>query len=130
MSLRSAYRTADRNSRIFEVDHPATQAQKRQRLAEAGIAAPQNLVFVPLDFEHLTLVAAGFRRDAPAFFPGRASPCTCLKRRCSKRWSCFPGWRRAAQAGCKPHRARHYRPIFLTIWKAGRLSLASRNTLM
>jgi|GEM_PF-3774283 len=72
MSLRSAFRTEDRKSRIFEVDHPATQAQKRQRLAEAGIAAPQTLVFVPLDFEHLTLAgaldAAGFRRDAPAFF--------------------------------------------------------------
>ncbi|EFL49973.1 methyltransferase [Solidesulfovibrio fructosivorans JJ]] len=67
-----AYRTADRDSRIFEVDHPGTQAKKRQRLAEAGIAAPENLVFVPLDFERRTLAealdAAGFRRDEPAFF--------------------------------------------------------------
>jgi len=36
-----AYRGALRGRlRIFEVDHPATQAWKRQRLAEAGIPLP------------------------------------------------------------------------------------------
>ena len=36
---------------VYEVDHPATQAWKRQRLAEAGIAVPPDLMFAPLDFQ-------------------------------------------------------------------------------
>ena len=40
-----------RQIRIYEVDHPATQAWKRQRLAEAQIALPPWLIFVPVDFE-------------------------------------------------------------------------------
>ena len=35
---------------IFEVDHPATQAQKRERIAAAGWAIPHHLHFVPVDF--------------------------------------------------------------------------------
>ena len=50
--------------RFFEVDHPATQAWKRQRLAEAGIPLPSSLVFAQVDFQHATLAeglaAAGF----------------------------------------------------------------------
>jgi len=61
-----------RQIRIYEVDHAATQAWKRQRLAEAQLAIPPRLIFVPVDFERddlgETLVAAGFQRDAPAFF--------------------------------------------------------------
>ncbi len=57
---------------IYEVDHPATQAGKRQRLAEAEIAFPPWLTFVPVDFEHddlgEKLAAAGFQPNAPAFF--------------------------------------------------------------
>lgn len=41
--------------RIFEVDHPHTQAAKRARLAEAGIAMPPNAAFAPVDFEHESL---------------------------------------------------------------------------
>jgi len=41
--------------RIFEVDHPASQQAKRDRLAAAGISAPANLTFVPVDFEHETI---------------------------------------------------------------------------
>lgn len=68
-----AYRTPDRESRLVEVDHPGTQAQKRRRLAEAGLDAPANLAFVPMDFEGSAglieaLTRAGFRREAPAFF--------------------------------------------------------------
>ena len=37
--------------RIYEVDHPATQAWKRQRLADAPIALPPWLSLVPVDFE-------------------------------------------------------------------------------
>ncbi|MGB7136121.1 MAG: class I SAM-dependent methyltransferase [Acidobacteriaceae bacterium] len=58
--------------RVFEVDHPATQAWKRERLEQAGIAISGSLRFAPVDFEHGTLAAgleaAGFRADQPAFF--------------------------------------------------------------
>ena len=61
-----------RQIRIYEVDHPATQAWKRQRLAEAQLALPPWLVFVPVDFERddlgETLVGAGFQQKSPAFF--------------------------------------------------------------
>jgi methyltransferase (TIGR00027 family) len=57
---------------IYEVDHPATQAWKRQRLAEAQLALPPWLILVPLDFEGddlgETLVGAGFQQNSPAFF--------------------------------------------------------------
>ena len=58
--------------RIYEVDHPATQAWKRRRLAEAQIALPPWLILVPVDFERddvgEKLVAAGFQENSPAFF--------------------------------------------------------------
>jgi len=47
--------------RVFEVDHPATQEWKREQLRSAGINIPQELVFVPVDFERET-VADGLRR--------------------------------------------------------------------
>ena len=40
---------------IFEVDHPATQSDKRERLAKSGIAPPDNLTFVPVNFETTSL---------------------------------------------------------------------------
>jgi methyltransferase (TIGR00027 family) len=58
--------------RIFEVDHPATQAWKRRRLQETGMGAPESLTFAPVDFEKQTLREgldrAGFRFQEPAFF--------------------------------------------------------------
>lgn len=58
--------------RIYEVDHPATQAWKRECLAEAQIALPPSLIFVPVDFERdnlgQELAAAGFLENSPAFF--------------------------------------------------------------
>jgi methyltransferase (TIGR00027 family) len=41
--------------KIFEVDQPATQAQKRLRLEQAGMAIPPNLSFAGIDFEHESL---------------------------------------------------------------------------
>ncbi len=35
---------------VFEVDHPVTQAMKRQRIAMPGWEIPQQLHFVPIDF--------------------------------------------------------------------------------
>ena len=61
-----------RHIQIYEVDHPATQAWKRERLARAQLAAPPSLVFVPVDFERddlgKMLVDAGFQQNSPAFF--------------------------------------------------------------
>jgi methyltransferase (TIGR00027 family) len=58
--------------RVFEVDFPATQEWKRALLANAAIAPPSNLTFVPLDFEHQTLAGgladAELDASAPAFF--------------------------------------------------------------
>jgi methyltransferase (TIGR00027 family) len=68
-----AYRGTLRDRlRIFEVDHPATQAWKRERLAEAAIPLPESLSFAPIDFERDTLAgglaAAGFDPAQPTFF--------------------------------------------------------------
>lgn len=67
-----AYRNPHPDLRVFEVDHPATQAWKRQRLAGSGIDRPERLTFVPVDFETDTLStrldAAGFSRTDPAVF--------------------------------------------------------------
>jgi methyltransferase (TIGR00027 family) len=41
--------------KVFEVDHPATQAWKRRRLEEAGIPVPDSLTYAPVDFERQTL---------------------------------------------------------------------------
>jgi methyltransferase (TIGR00027 family) len=61
-----------RQIRIYEVDHPATQAWKRQCLADAQIALPPWLIFVPVDFERDDvgdqLVATGFQQNSPTFF--------------------------------------------------------------
>ncbi len=58
--------------RIFEVDRPATQAWKRERLVAAGITLPGTLVFAPVDFERASLAdglaAAGFDPAQQSFF--------------------------------------------------------------
>jgi len=67
-----AYRNPYPDLRVFEVDHPATQGWKRKRLHSAGIAVPESLRFVPVDFERQTLAAGleqgGFDFHSPAFF--------------------------------------------------------------
>ena len=69
-----AYRNpyAAQGLRVFEVDHPATQGWKRERLAEAGIEAPASMHFVPVDFASgslkVCLEMAGFRCTHPAVF--------------------------------------------------------------
>jgi methyltransferase (TIGR00027 family) len=69
-SLRNPY--ADLGVRVFEVDYPATQQWKRERLRQAGLAIPGSLTFAPVDFERQSLAdgleAAGFDADRPAFF--------------------------------------------------------------
>lgn len=56
---------------VFEVDPPAPQAWKRQRLIELGFGVPDWLRFVPVDFEaggcwRDELVSAGFDNSKPA----------------------------------------------------------------
>jgi methyltransferase (TIGR00027 family) len=68
-----AYRQPEWASRlrIFELDHPASQAAKQKMLQRAGIAVPENVTFVPVDLEHDSLAerlaAAGFDTARPAF---------------------------------------------------------------
>jgi methyltransferase (TIGR00027 family) len=52
-----AYRNPYADVRVFEVDHPATQAWKLEMLKAAGIAVPANVVHVAVDFESESLRA-------------------------------------------------------------------------
>ena len=66
-----ALRYAKRGVRWFELDHPATQRDKRERLARLGITAPQ-VRFVEADFTRDPLaeylLAAGLDPAAPSLF--------------------------------------------------------------
>jgi len=66
-----ALRFATPAVRWWEVDHPATQADKRRRLADAGIQAP-SITFVPVDLTRDDLVAsladAGHDPALPSLF--------------------------------------------------------------
>jgi methyltransferase (TIGR00027 family) len=58
--------------RVFEVDHPASQAWKLARVAELGLPSSDRHVFVPVDFEVETLNVgldrAGFDWSGRTFF--------------------------------------------------------------
>jgi methyltransferase (TIGR00027 family) len=64
-----ACRNMNEALRVFEVDHPATQAWKLQMLAAAGIVPPGTAEFVAVDFEvdslRARLQAAGFDFTKP-----------------------------------------------------------------
>jgi methyltransferase (TIGR00027 family) len=45
----------DADVRVFEVDHPSTQAWKQARVASIGLPVPAELVWVPVDFERQRL---------------------------------------------------------------------------
>lgn len=68
----SAYRNNWPGVRVFEVDHPDTQAWKRALLERANIAATALLTYAPIDFEKQTLVQAladhGFDPKLETFF--------------------------------------------------------------
>ena len=67
-----AYRNPHAGLKVYEVDHPATQAWKQTMLRNASIAVPDSMRFVPIDFARGTLTSAlcdaGFHADQPAFF--------------------------------------------------------------
>lgn len=68
-----AYRQPDwaHTLRIFEVDQPASQQEKRARLQAAHIPTPANVTFVPIDFEATPLLDGlskhGFDPTRPTF---------------------------------------------------------------
>lgn len=61
-----------RTLRVFELDRPETLAEKRRRLERAGLGCPDNLEFVPVDFERESLDEvlgrSSFTPAAPSFF--------------------------------------------------------------
>jgi len=69
-----AYRQPEyaQSMQIFEVDHPASQTWKRERLAAREISLPQNLRYVAVDFERDSLAQRlfenGFSTEHPTFF--------------------------------------------------------------
>jgi methyltransferase (TIGR00027 family) len=68
-----AYRGGERSKlAIFEVDHPATQAWKRERLARIGVTPGANVRYAPVDFESESiadgLARAGFDPHQRTFF--------------------------------------------------------------
>lgn len=67
-----AYRNLHPDVRVFEVDHPATQAWKRDRLAASGIDVPDTVTLVPVDLETQTpaaeLARTTFSRTEPAVY--------------------------------------------------------------
>ena len=69
-----AWRRPDllRSVRVFEVDHPASQAWKLERVGDLALPLSDSQVFVPVDFEaeplRDALRAAGFDWGQPALF--------------------------------------------------------------
>jgi methyltransferase (TIGR00027 family) len=67
-----AYRNPHPGLSVYEIDHPATQTDKQERLRSAGVAAPPSVKLAPVDFERETLgqglARAGFDFSSPAFF--------------------------------------------------------------
>jgi methyltransferase (TIGR00027 family) len=61
-----------RQTRIFELDAPATQQAKIGQYQKRHLSIPSNVVFVPIDFDResltLKLDQAGFKRDARSLF--------------------------------------------------------------
>jgi methyltransferase (TIGR00027 family) len=69
-----AWRRPDllRSLRVFEVDHPATQAWKQERMSVLALPAHDRHIFAPVDFENETLRdglnAAGLDWSQPTIF--------------------------------------------------------------
>ena len=67
-----AYRNTHAGLRVVEVDHPATQAWKLERLDDAGITVPDDVVHATVDFERQdpidVLRSHGVDLERPALF--------------------------------------------------------------
>jgi len=67
------YRTPGiEKTRVFEIDQPATQADKLERLKKVIDPLPSNVIFLPVDFNTQTLVerlpASGYNEQAKTLF--------------------------------------------------------------
>jgi methyltransferase (TIGR00027 family) len=49
------FRDALRNIKVFEIDHPGTQARKLRMLARSGEPIPANVTYIPVDFNRRSL---------------------------------------------------------------------------
>lgn len=58
--------------KIYELDHPASQESKRDRLSELAIDLPANLELIPVNFEQESVSAglarSSYTRERPAFY--------------------------------------------------------------
>ncbi len=67
-----SFRNDDPNIEVFEIDHPDTQRYKLDKIAQLEWNIPQNVHFVPVDFEkeRMTekLIEAGFDVNKKTFF--------------------------------------------------------------
>ena len=67
-----AHRNPHAGVRVFEVDHPATQAWKRWLVAESGLPEVDDVQYVPVNFERQSLAAeleaAGLDHSKPTMF--------------------------------------------------------------
>ena len=67
-----AYRNPFPELHVFEVDHPSTQREKRQRLDQGSIPVPLNATFIAADLSVTSLedalASSPFDRNAPAVF--------------------------------------------------------------
>ncbi len=61
-----------KNTMIFELDAPVTQAAKLGRYKEKGIKIPENLVFIPIDFDRENIPEkiekSGFKKGRKSLF--------------------------------------------------------------
>jgi methyltransferase (TIGR00027 family) len=66
------FRDITKNAKVFEFDVPVTQNAKIARYREKGIELPENLVFIPIDFETQSiserLLESGFVKSAKSLF--------------------------------------------------------------
>lgn len=61
-----------KNIRVFELDAPVTQSAKIERYRQKKVEIPQNLMFVPIDFDRESLperlLQSGFQKDCSSLF--------------------------------------------------------------
>lgn len=66
------FRNTDPNIKIFEIDHPDTQRYKLEKISSLEWNIPENVRFVPVDFEKDSMVEklleAGFDKNTKTFF--------------------------------------------------------------
>ena len=132
-----AYRLEPRDGlRVFELDHPATQRDKRRRLEAAGVTEPPYVAYVAHDFEHGSvreaLEAAGLDTRQRTFVMWLGvtpyltdTPST----QRSASWRAFPAeWGSCSTTPTRRTRSKsRMRAIFITRWRSRWRRAASRS---